>query len=82
MKKKIKERFCRVFGHTWRYKDYTNFIKSNGDKYDFRASRNWLVCMQHAYFYDGWQNEGKSRLDYTGDYYLLNEISINSILYS
>jgi hypothetical protein len=46
---------CRIFGHNWRYKDYSNWIKENGDDYDFKAVRSCTRCHQREYLYKEWQ---------------------------
>ncbi len=45
---------CNIVGHKWRYQDYSNWIKENGDPYDFKASRTCMRCRERAYFYDSW----------------------------
>ena len=55
---------CKVVGHNWYYKDYSNWMKENGDNYDFKAARKCTICGQHEYLIDGWKNIGnKSRYD-------------------
>ena len=78
----VKIKICLLLGHRWRYKDYSNFMKPNGDPYDFSASRNCTRCNQHAYFYKTWKNEEKSILDYESDFHSSQELSINAIVYS
>jgi hypothetical protein len=63
---------CKHFGHRWRYKDFSNYMKSNGDKFDFLASRKCIRCYQHAYYYAEWENEERSELDVESDFYLSN----------
>ena len=46
---------CRVLGHNWRYKDYSNWMKENGERYDFKATRKCNRCLQHEYLYDQWE---------------------------
>ena len=46
---------CRFIGHNWRYKDYSNWMKENGEKYDFKASRKCTRCHTHEYLFDDWQ---------------------------
>jgi hypothetical protein len=48
---------CRLIGHSWRYKDYTNWMQVNGDDYPFKASRNCSRCKQNEYYYSDWQSE-------------------------
>lgn len=52
---KASNTLCRFIGHNWRYKDYTNWMKENGEKYDFRASRKCTRCNLHEYLYEDWQ---------------------------
>jgi len=78
----IKSWICDIAGHRWRYKDYSNFMKANGDPYDFEASRTCTRCNQYAYFYKSWKNEEKSVLDCERDFHSSQEISINTIIYS
>ncbi|MFI5219709.1 MAG: hypothetical protein ACHQNT_09490 [Bacteroidia bacterium] len=35
---------CRVFGHFWKYKDYTNWITPKGDPYRYKRSRKCKRC--------------------------------------
>ncbi|MFI5219141.1 MAG: hypothetical protein ACHQNT_06595 [Bacteroidia bacterium] len=67
MKKTESNKLCRLLGHTWLYKDYSNCMKANGDKYDFTASRVCTLCRKHGYFYDEWQSEKKTKLDFQSD---------------
>ena len=78
----IKGLMCNLMGHRWRYKDYSNFMKENGEQYDFAASRICTRCNQNAYFYKIWKNETKSILDCERDFHSSQQISINSIIYS
>ena len=55
MVQKIKNTLCKITGHRWRYKDYTNWMNENGDSYDFKASRNCTRCNQHEYLYKEWE---------------------------
>ena len=64
MKKIVNDKLCGLFGHTWRYKDYSNWIKEDGAPYDFKASRNCARCNQHEYYIKEWGSESeKSRYD-------------------
>ena len=60
MKKKLANKLCYVFGHLWRYKDYSDWMKENGDSYDFKASRNCSRCNQQEYLYSDWVTETKN----------------------
>ena len=46
---------CKLIGHSWRYKDYSNWIKDNGDRYDFKASRKCSRCAQKEYLFQDWE---------------------------
>lgn len=59
MIQKIKETVCKITGHRWRYKDYSNWMNENGGSYDFKASRNCTVCNQHEYLYKKWEIKSK-----------------------
>lgn len=59
MIQKIKFSLCKLIGHSWRYKDYSNWMKENGDSYDFKASRNCARCNQHEYLYKDWEIKSK-----------------------
>ena len=50
---------CKIVGHTWNYKDYSNWIKENGDNYDFKASRNCIICDQNEYLFEDWKSQDK-----------------------
>ena len=56
---KIMKSLCKLLGHNWTYKDYTNWMKENGDDYDFKASRNCSRCNQNEYLYKEWKIENK-----------------------
>ena len=79
---RIANKLCTVFGHRWLYKDYSNYIQADGNKYAFKASRSCTRCSQHAYFYTEWIPEVKSKTDHQGDYFGVREIEINKVLYS
>ena len=50
--KKSVSTLCKLVGHTWRYKDYSNWMKENGDCYDFTAVRKCSLCDQKEYLSD------------------------------
>lgn len=54
---KFKIKFCELIGHDWQYKDYTNHIKANGEKYEFTKSRECNRCEINQYFYLEWRTE-------------------------
>ena len=61
---RLKQYTCSVIGHQWQYRNYTNYMKPNGEVYDFTASRTCKRCKQNAYYYSEWKNEAKSNLDF------------------
>lgn len=60
VKVNLEKKLCRIVGHTWRYKEYTHWIKETGEKYEFKASRYCLRCKQSEYFYENWIVENKN----------------------
>lgn len=46
--------FCKLLGHKWRYKNYANIVKNDGDRYLFSASRKCKRCNVCQYKYDEW----------------------------
>ena len=48
---------CKIFGHKWRYKDYTFSLNYNGDHYKFTASRLCLRCDKKEYKFAEWVDE-------------------------
>lgn len=73
--KKSMSTICKIVGHSWKYKDYTNWIKENGDCYDFKASRKCTLCEQNEYLFDKWvRHEMKSTYDVIGDTHLLKKL--------
>jgi len=79
---RVANKLCALFGHRNIYKDYSNYIQADGNKYAFKASRCCTRCNQHAYFYSEWVVEEKSKIDYEGDYYALPKIVINKVVYT
>lgn len=53
-------KLCVLLGHSWRYKDYSQWMKENGEAYDFKMSRFCNRCNQHEYLYTGWVIENKN----------------------
>ncbi len=51
--KDLSEMVCQVAGHRWKYKDYTNWMKEDGNLYDFNASRYCPTCKKHGYYSQG-----------------------------
>jgi hypothetical protein len=45
---------CRIFGHEWRYKDTTKWIKLNGEGYAHTKTRRCIRCDVRHYLYDKW----------------------------
>ena len=62
-------KLCKLFGHKWRYRDYSNHIKSDGGKYDFLAARSCMRCGQFAYYQKSWRNSNRLSQDYESNYY-------------
>jgi len=79
---RIANKACTVFGHRWLYKDYSNYIQADGNKYAFKASRSCTRCSLHEYYYSEWIAESKSKTDHQGDYFGVREIEINKVVYS
>ena len=70
---------CTIIGHQWGYKDYSNWMKENGDKYDFNASRKCSFCNRYEYLYpnNNWQtSDRKSLYDIIGDSQLVKKLNI------
>jgi hypothetical protein len=67
MYKNFLKMVCGVVGHKWNYKDYTNWMKDNGDKYYFEESRSCSLCGEHEYYTDQWTASEKSRYDIEKD---------------
>lgn len=78
----LNKKICSHFGHKWRYKNYDNYIKANGDKYDFQASRTCKRCKELNYYYQNWIAEPKSVLDFQSDFYSTRYIRINKMLFN
>lgn len=67
---------CKLIGHNWSYKDYSNWMKSNGDDYPFKASRYCSRCKQNQYLYKAWQAENqKSPHDLERDSQAVKQLS-------
>jgi hypothetical protein len=80
---RVEKKLCQHFGHRWLYKDYSNYIRADGSKYAFKASRNCMRCNQHAYYYSTeWIMEKKSEIDFEGNYFSSPEIKIDKVMYS
>jgi hypothetical protein len=58
---------CNLLGHSWRYKDYSNFMKANGEKYDFTIARHCTRCQKRSYFNGKWVDGNKNKLDFIND---------------
>ena len=50
---------CRIVGHSWRYKDYSNWMSKNGGRYNFKASRNCTRCNQYEYLDENWESKSE-----------------------
>ena len=46
--------FCKLLGHRWRYKNYTNAIKMDGKKFLFTSARRCKRCDKYEYKYSSW----------------------------
>lgn len=66
---------CKIVGHKWRYKNYSNWIKENGDNYDFTASRNCARCDQNQYLNSEWKTaDRKSPYDLERDVHAVKQL--------
>lgn len=52
--KSSRQAICNIVGHKWLYQDYTNWMKENGEPYDFTASRTCSRCRERGYYYNEW----------------------------
>ncbi|HKR03111.1 MAG TPA: DUF1660 family phage protein [Bacteroidia bacterium] len=48
---------CKIFGHKWRYKDYTQAQNRYGKKYNFTATRICIRCDKKDYKFAEWIDE-------------------------
>ena len=65
-----------MVGHRWRYKDYSKWIKENGENYDFKASRNCTRCNQYEYLFKEWKIKSeKSPHDLESNFYATKQLS-------
>ena len=69
---------CNLVGHSWRYKDYSNWMKENGEKYDFKAARKCVFCNRYEYLTTNTWNSSdrKSLYDVIGDSHLLKKLPV------
>lgn len=77
--KDLSEMVCQVAGHRWKYKDYTNWMKEDGNPYDFNASRYCPTCKKHGYYINGrWMdtNAKNTKYDVLNDECYSNEIPL------
>ena len=66
---------CKLIGHNWRYKEYSNWMIDKGDKYEFTVSRNCFLCNQIEYFSNEWKiAKLKSPLDVESDSYSVKHL--------
>jgi hypothetical protein len=49
-----KHLFCKIFGHKWLYRDFTNAVKANGESYQYTKMRKCVRCEDHEYLYAQW----------------------------
>ena len=73
---------CENLGHNWRYKNYSQHIKANGDHYDYLASRKCLRCREYGYYITSWEPGLKSDLDNELNYYATKSIVLDNIIYN
>ena len=67
---------CKLVGHNWRYKDYSDWIMNNGEQYAFKAARKCIRCSQNEYFSSEWIESPKDhRLDVQRDNESLKNLS-------
>lgn len=78
----VRNWLCVRYNHRWTYKDYSNYMKSDGSRYDFVASRRCIRCNQHAYYTTMWKNAEKSRFDYEAEYFSIDSIMLDKVTYS
>jgi hypothetical protein len=52
---------CRLFRHAWVYKDLTNSIKLNGERYSLSAIRKCKRCEKHQYKYTEWVDDATNK---------------------
>ena len=77
--KDISEMVCQVARHRWKYKDYKNWMKEDGNPYDFNASRYCPICKKHGYYSQGrWidTNIKNQKYDVIHDECYLNELPL------
>lgn len=48
---------CKLFGHSWKYRDFSKYIKSNGEKYIYTELRKCKRCNKQEYKYEDWVSE-------------------------
>lgn len=51
---------CKIIGHSWKYKDYSDWILHNGNPYPFLVARRCSICERHEYYYHQWVPERKN----------------------
>ncbi|MEO5571191.1 MAG: hypothetical protein ABIT08_11300 [Bacteroidia bacterium] len=48
------ELLCKILGHTWHYKDYTNAMQPDGTPYTYTESKRCFRCnLKLVQLYDG-----------------------------
>lgn len=75
----VSTKICTLIGHSWQYRDYSNYMKPDGRAYEFRASRKCKRCGQNAYFYNSWTNEPKSTLDFESGKYHIGRFNMDKL---
>ena len=48
---------CKIFGHKWRFKDYSGSFDRSGNKYNFSATRLCVRCDKKEYKFAEWVDE-------------------------
>jgi hypothetical protein len=74
-----KNLLCKIFGHRWIHKDYSNHIKSDGSCYEFTVLRKCIRCDAHAYLYDSWKTETTESDNGISNFQLQKKASANEI---
>ena len=74
----IPQFICKIIGHKWRNKDYTFWIKENGDQYPFKASRKCSCCKEYQYLDKEWKTAiRKSPYDLEKDAHSVKKLVLN-----
>ena len=49
--------WCKLLGHKWVYKDFSNAVNEKGSKIGYTKVRKCLRCEKHEYKYAQWLGE-------------------------